>query len=889
MASVASAGQLLLEPTTGPAGTLRDNYTGSLGLLFRISELVSVSKLAFYDYAGNGLAASHKVRIYESNDGGNTGVVIAQVTVPAGTGATLAGRFRWVDLPTPVTLSPQTGLDWYVLTAEVVNGGGDWWYNTGTSGYNYASYMDTGQWWDARWGGTDQFPNAGSTGYQAFYVANMSAEPIPVTTSISLDKSVYYSGEEITITYSNGFGNSTDAVAYGYSIYSQAGPYSLSENVTGTDGQVTVGNVLAPGDYTATYLYNGTGPIGNKVEFKVVAGPPTGRDIETRVLIGPGVPGGALADPQVFKDGSTYYITGTYSFFNQSNPAAYMYSTDDFQTINATIIKIETLPWPAGLWYQHIWAFEIYKHIDGTYHAYGYDYDRGAIYHFEPYPNPATTTFPVLHWKAKELLAYGYDNKVVHDGTNMYLLAAIGDAGHIPTYCYRMLDPGTIDPGYTPHRIMSENGDWLTSELRNRVGAMKIHEGPSITQVTAGDTTRYVLSYTVGDYALRRYKIAFGYSDVMIPPAGTEYTKATKADTQNVWASGVNAQEVVYATQTEKPSAPNYHAGIYKAPGSGDIIEYNGSYYMIFHANSPILTDDMTGSWNWDPGRMTWITPLEFDFSRSMRNWGKVVLPTGTEAPVLTPSKATFDIGEEIVINFQNAGQGAWDRIGLFNDGAANTASFDLKYVQGLSPDFLNDWGGDVWTWEKVMYGFSGSMTFSGINTIGDYNARFFFAGGTHPVAASCSFTVADLTFPRFNSNPVIKPPAIEGREYTGTLASDTTPLNQADVLEYSLVSGPGWLTLANDGQFSGLPKHSNVGNNEFTVRVTDDRGFSDEALLTIYVLARYTGELGISDLAKFTEQWLNTNCGSCGGTDLDGDYDTDMNDWAIFAGCWLK
>ena len=162
-------------------------------------------------------------------------------------------------------------------------------------------------------------PN-GDLRYHVFkgFAANMGTTLLQSPT-ISLDKSVYYSGEDITVTYSGSTGNPTDAIAYSYSIYSKAGPYTYSfDGVTGTDGQIELKNILAPGEYTATYMYDGDGPIGNKVEFSVIAGPPTGRDVETKVLIGPGVTGGGLADPQVFKEGSTYYITGTYSFFNQS-------------------------------------------------------------------------------------------------------------------------------------------------------------------------------------------------------------------------------------------------------------------------------------------------------------------------------------------------------------------------------------------------------------------------------------------------------------------------------------------------------------------------------------------------------------------------------------------
>jgi hypothetical protein len=125
--------------------------------------------------------------------------------------------------------------------------------------------------------------------------------------------------------------------------------------------------------------------------------------------------------------------------------------------------------------------------------------------------------------------------------------------------------------------------------------------------------------------------------------------------------------------------------------------------------------------------------------------------------------------------------------------------------------------------------------------------------------------------------------------ECVGDLVSNTTPLNPEDVLTYTKLSGSPWLTLSADGQLSGTPKNADLHNNNFTVRVTDQRGDFDEATMTIYVLGRFTGELGLSDLAAFAGQWLGTGCGVCGGTDLDGDGDNDMQDWAIFAGYWLN
>ena len=142
---------------------------------------------------------------------------------------------------------------------------------------------------------------------------------------------------------------------------------------------------------------------------------------------------------------------------------------------------------------------------------------------------------------------------------------------------------------------------------------------------------------------------------------------------------------------------------------------------------------------------------------------------------------------------------------------------------------------------------------------------------------------------PHWNSDPLFKASAIEGRDYPETLAADASDPDVGDILTFSLISGPSWLSVATDGQLSGVPADGDTGSNVFTVRVTDDEGLYDDATLNIYVFNRYTGELGFSDFAKFAERWLDTGCGSCGGAELDGDGDVDIYDMAIFAGLWLK
>jgi len=68
---------------------------------------LTVSALGFFDDGGDGLLSSHDVGIY---DLGQT--LLGSVTIPAGTGATLANGTRWVTLSTPINLSANTN---YVL------------------------------------------------------------------------------------------------------------------------------------------------------------------------------------------------------------------------------------------------------------------------------------------------------------------------------------------------------------------------------------------------------------------------------------------------------------------------------------------------------------------------------------------------------------------------------------------------------------------------------------------------------------------------------------------------------------------------------------------------------------------------------------------------------
>jgi bacillolysin len=88
---------------------------------------------------------------------------------------------------------------------------------------------------------------------------------------------------------------------------------------------------------------------------------------------------------------------------------------------------------------------------------------------------------------------------------------------------------------------------------------------------------------------------------------------------------------------------------------------------------------------------------------------------------------------------------------------------------------------------------------------------------------------------PSFTNDPFSKPNAIENQAYSASIAGDATDPD-SDPLTFSKVSGPAWLSVAANGNLSGTPASGNVGANQFTVRVDDGNGGSDQATMNITV-----------------------------------------------------
>ena len=109
---------------------------------------------------------------------------------------------------------------------------------------------------------------------------------------------------------------------------------------------------------------------------------------------------------------------------------------------------------------------------------------------------------------------------------------------------------------------------------------------------------------------------------------------------------------------------------------------------------------------------------------------------------------------------------------------------------------------------------------------------------------ATVTYTANDP--PEFTSDPISKADAYEDTLYTGqTLAGSATDPD-GDTLSYSKVSGPSWLSVAPSGVLSGTPLQVDVGENSWTVQVSDGEGGTDTATLNITVI-------NVNDAPEFT------------------------------------
>jgi len=353
------------------------------------------------------------------------------------------------------------------------------------------------------------------------------------------------------------------------------------------------------------------------------------KKLDFLLFIGPNDCPGAtqFADPYVLKQDGAFYITSTYTV----GLPMYMFCTTDFTnkkryTLNLDLNEsyLRTYFADPFLTAYHVWGFVPYKHADDSWHAYATVHIGGYktfVCHFSP---DGGSTWPITDWKLDKVLVgspsnIAYESKVYSDAGGMYLLYVdtLGD-GNNHIVAQKMLDPDDLDTSFTARVILSPEG--LASEYRNPPGGMQICEGTNISHIVTSSGSKYVMFYSVGDFAESNYKLGVAYSDVLIPPIGHRYEKPKSYDSLNVWGNPGPRNEVVYTLQTQVAEWPNYYETLFNGPGLGNLVEYLGNYYAIFHARYPGQTGTGDGRW-------VWMCPVTIDFTESMDSWLVPQLP----------------------------------------------------------------------------------------------------------------------------------------------------------------------------------------------------------------------------------------------------------------------
>ena len=109
-------------------------------------------------------------------------------------------------------------------------------------------------------------------------------------------------------------------------------------------------------------------------------------------------------------------------------------------------------------------------------------------------------------------------------------------------------------------------------------------------------------------------------------------------------------------------------------------------------------------------------------------------------------------------------------------------------------------------------------------------------SGAVSTSAVAVVTVTAANSAPVFTVDPISKAGATEDASYTGQTLSGSATDADSDTLSYSAQAGPAWLSIASSGALSGTPANADVGNNSWSVQVSDGKGGTDTAILNITV-----------------------------------------------------
>ncbi|MDB6065263.1 MAG: Sedolisin [Pedosphaera sp.] len=218
---------------------------------------------------------------------------------------------------------------------------------------------------------------------------------------------------------------------------------------------------------------------------------------------------------------------------------------------------------------------------------------------------------------------------------------------------------------------------------------------------------------------------------------------------------------------------------------------------------------------------------------------------------VLSGTPANGDMGTNsfTVLVTDTGSQSAFGTLTIYVNGTPSfiTDPFseaDVNVGQAYSATVATnamDPDGDTFTFSKFSgpgwLNIAANGDLSGTPAIGDVGTNSFLVFLTDSAGVSVfgTMTIHVNGAPSFTSNPFTATNAQAGLAYSGSIQSNATDPN-GDVLVFSKISGPGWLSVAGNGSLSGTPTIADAGTNTFVVSVIDPGGLSNNATMFVYV-----------------------------------------------------
>ncbi len=200
------------------------------------------------------------------------------------------------------------------------------------------------------------------------------------------------------------------------------------------------------------------------------------------------------------------------------------------------------------------------------------------------------------------------------------------------------------------------------------------------------------------------------------------------------------------------------------------------------------------------------------------------------EQPKLSVNKPELGIGEPLALEFNNPNASQTDWLGVYAKGVTpGPGSAAWVYLNG--------------TKTATTAVAKGTLSMPLSLAAGSYNLWLLANDGYTTKVGPVSFSIKDNRPIAWMSRQFSLYQAVSGQDYQLKLSAFLRKNSSATT--YTLLSGPGWLTLSADGMLQGMPAQTDIGTQQLVVRATDTvQQTTVDAIVTLPVLTPLQQEL---------------------------------------------